>query len=265
MKQNSFVQFVKSNLSAIVTFVAGVVFLVYRLAFPDIVSESIADVLLLIALPMFILIFTITFKLDEQKKEIQKNKEENKKELEEIKNEIFETIGYRFRLFQNKEICDTYYENMLTNSKIVKDLTWAEVNSQNYQISKDYLDHIKNKQEYQELFIFSVNAKYRIDRLMKLKEVYNFIKSNPNVHVNYSCSYYDELKFERLQYTIFDEKEVLFTSSYAQRCSIEETALVSIFNKYFDQAWKDAKVLIENGLIVDEKSVENLLSKLTNL
>lgn len=262
MKLEYLLSFLKRNLSALITLVAGVLFLVIRVSFPSYVSGNVADVLLMITLPMFVIIFSIVYKLDEQKIELHKVSNELNSEIERAKLEIFETIGYRFKLFQSKEICDTYYENKLTASKIIKDLTWAEVNSQSYQISKEYINHIRDKQEYQEIFIFCVNNKYRYDRLIKLKTVYDFIKDNPTSHINYSCCYYEELTFERLQYTIFDEKEVLFTSSYAQRCTIEETALVSIFNKYFDQAWKEAIPLIENGAIRDEVRILELIKQL---
>jgi hypothetical protein len=254
--------FIKKNLSAIITLVAGVGFLLVRLAFPDYVSGNVADVLLLITLPMFVIIFSIIYKLDDQNIELDNYKREIKSKIEESKLEIFETLGYRFRLFQSKQLCDIYYENKISSSKIIKDLTWAEVNSQNFNISKDYINHIRDKQDYQEIFIFAVNGRYRNDRLIKLKLVYEFIKKYPDVHLNYSCSYYPEVSFERLQYTIFDEKEVLFTSSYAQRCSLEEAALVSIFNKYFDQAWKEARPLIENGVISDEETIIKLIQYL---
>jgi hypothetical protein len=263
MKSYPIISFITRNFSAFITFVAGVTFLIIRLAYPDFVSGNVADVLLLITLPMFILIFTVVYKLDEQRNLLRKYNEKVENRIKNVKRDLLETLSFRFRLFESKETCDSYYESMLKNSKIVKDLTWAEVNSQNFQISQDYMGHIQKKQEYNEIFIFSIDGKFRQDRLMKLNAVFEYIQRNPQNHINYSCAYYPESKFERLQYTIFDEKEVLFTSSYAQRCLIAETTVISILNKYFEQSWKDAHVLIENGVIIDEKAIRALLKEIT--
>ena len=245
--------FVQTNLAVLITTTVAFVFLLIRLAFPDYVRSDTADVLLLLFVPLLVLIFMIHYKLKEQKKDI-----------ENLKSDFFETIGFKVISFESKEKCDNYYKNNLRSSKIIKDLTWAEVLPTEYTENPDnyYIDLIKGKQEYQEIFIFSINGAFRQDRLLKLKTIYEHIKDSSKEHLNYSCSYYDETTFERLQYTIFDEKEVLFTSSYYSRCTIEGVALFNILSKYFDQAWEESKKLIEHGQIVDKEKIEELISKL---
>lgn len=249
-----YMSFIKRHLSAIITAVAALVFLLIRLAFPDFVKSNTADVLLLLFVPLLVLVFMITYKIEEQKKDI-----------ENLKSDFFETLGSKVKSFDTKEDCDSYYKNKITCSKIIKDFTWAEVLSKEYDTELIYTDLIKGKQEYQEIFIFSINGFYRQDRLLKLKSIYEHIKDGKE-HLNYSCSFYEETKFERLQYTILDEKEILFTSSYYPRCIIEGDILFNILSKYFDQAWKDSKenLLIDCGRIVNEneEKIKQLISEI---
>lgn len=251
MSVEKYTNFLKRNIGALITLLAGVAFLIIRLAFPKQVSGNPADVLLMVVLPLLVICYIILFKIEEQKDQLEKAKEE-----------ILKAVGYKFILFETKKDCDDYYQDKLMKSSIIHDLTWAETfsNNHNHKNNLSLLEIIKSKNEVNEIFIFSVNKVYRQDRLLKLKTIYEFLKSNGEM--NYSCSYYEETKFERLQFTIFDEKEVLFTSSYAQRFSIQEIVLTSLLMKYFEQACRDGVRLIDGGRIVNEAKILELLENL---
>jgi hypothetical protein len=164
--------------------------------------------------------------------------------------------GIEIKFFDNIEQADLYIaERILNASRSVSDLNWQDFFENNptprsaveRQVADEVLDKSitafcsKNHSGvYQEIFTFS--NRRNINKML--------------AHIthgdNYSCSYYDKSKhpkFPKLQFVIIDDEEVVFVSSaYSPNfCTIRDKRVVSIFDNYFDQAWKLSQVIKDNA------------------
>jgi hypothetical protein len=167
--------------------------------------------------------------------------------------------------FKSKKEWSDYFKERLLDVDFVEDFTWAKISHKSSKNNSDYeyVNRIKevasNSTEYYELFIFSHKGNYRQDRLDKLKQHYE--EAIKRQDYSYSCAFYEETEFPRLQFTLLGGEEVMFTSSHNTRCSIKDKLLASIFSQYFEEAWDGATVLIDSGKIVGNDKLQALLKE----
>lgn len=170
------------------------------------------------------------------------------------------------QIFNTAEQQQEYFLERISSASHVNDLTWATFGSR-IDSQHDSLEY-EQKQKisllgsrdltYDEIFVFFDGMRPRHDRLKKLQDHYK--EACSSAPSKYSCAYYDSMDFPRLQYTVIDHCEILFTSGQNMRCVVYEPRLAEIFARYFDQAWEQAIVLIENGVIVEGDIIEKLLA-----
>lgn len=269
-------KFINDNISILITSLSSLIFLTMFLCFPSYTKSHILELLLFLSFPLIILAFSITFKLQNQNNY-----------LDYFKKISSKTGFNRITLFNNDGECKNYRKSRLKTAKTVRDLTWAEkISSSEENIIKDndfsdtaikdsdspeerkkkltakykgYIESLKGPDEYQEIFIFKINGSIRIDRANKFEAIYYIAKDTPGLLNKYSCKYFSDTPLERLQFTIFDDKEILFTSSIYKKCLIKGETICDIMMKYFERAWNDtadnAIPLIENGQIVANDEV----------
>lgn len=174
----------------------------------------------------------------------------------------------RYIEFENKSDQSEYFKKKLRLVDYIEDFTWAKVTHRNTRNNSkpNYLPVIQEAAEkateYYEIFIFSHAKRYRQDRLLKLKKHYERCLEGGTY--NYSCAHYEESNFPRLQFSILNGTEVMFTSAHNTRCALSNPKLAKVFSHYFEDAWDGAEKLIEKGRIVDKVRIEELLKYLEN-
>lgn len=199
----------------------------------------------------------ISEKIDEHLRKIGKNLEVNKDTI------LKGLEGVEFVKFSDPNEQIEYIINRLQNAKnSVSDFTWAPKVSSSFnaplrqKLEKKYVTAIKSaskKISYREIFIFSHKS-----RIKKLKEHYLKAKTSEELS-GYSCAFYDDTNFPRLQFLLIDNNEVIFTSGQYLKCAIKNNNIVEIFSKYYSSAWEHAHKLIENGKIVDTEKIEEII------
>ncbi len=196
-------------------------------------------------------------KIDEYLNKIDENLEVNKDQI------LKGLEGVEFVKFNDPNEQIEYIINRLHNAKIsVSDFTWAPKVSASFdspvrqKLEKKYVTAIKSaskKISYREIFIFSHKS-----RIEKLKEHYQKANSSDDIS-GYSCAFYEDTNFPRLQFMLIDDTEVIFTSGQYLKCAIKNTNIVEIFSKYYSTAWDHARKLIENGEIADVDKIEKII------
>lgn len=170
--------------------------------------------------------------------------------------------------FKNKSEQSEYFKKQLKSSDFIEDFTWAKVTHRTTRNNSEpnYLPVIQEAAEetteYYEIFIFSHAQRFRQDRLLKLKKHYE--RCLEGGCYNYSCAHYEESNFPRLQFTILNGSEIMFTSAHNTRCALSNQKLAKVFSLYFEDAWDDAEKLIEKGRIVNKAKIEDLLKNIDN-
>lgn len=175
--------------------------------------------------------------------------------------------GRGIQVFNSADQQQEYFLERISRATQVHDLTWAtfgsRIDSQHDSLEYEQRHKIallsSRDLSYDEIFVFFDGMRSRPDRLKKLRDHYQ--EACSGARSKYSCSYYDSMTFPRLQYTVIDHSEILFTSGQNMRCVVYEPRLAEVFTRYFDQAWDQAKVLIENGRIIEEEIIVKLLEK----
>jgi len=172
------------------------------------------------------------------------------------------------KVFQSSQEQQEYFLSRIATASQVHDLTWATFGSR----SDSQSDTVESEQKrkislltqrdiiYDEIFVFNDGVRSRHDRLKKLRDHYQEAVNGKSS--NYSCAFYEAMDFPRLQYTVIDQCEILFTSGQNIRCAVYDLRLAEVFIKYFGQAWDKATVLIENGSVVSQRNIKELLAKL---
>lgn len=187
-------------------------------------------------------------------------------ELSKNKSQIIKGLdGVEIVKFKNPNEQIQYIINRLQNAEnSVSDFTWAPKVSSSFdaparkRLESKYVTAIKNASKqisYREIFIFS-----HASRIMKLKEHYEKINTK-NESSGYSCAYYEDTNFPRLQFLLIDENEVIFTSGQYLKCAVKNSNIVEIFTKYYSSAWENANKLIENGVIINPEEIERIIKK----
>lgn len=172
--------------------------------------------------------------------------------------------------FESHDEQSEFYVQRLQTASTIYDLTWAKARSrldadhdELLERRIDYVDDIADfsgRKKYIEIFIFDDGFNPRPDRLRKLQYHYNRCKNGTGG--NYSCGYFDKIRFPRLQYTIIDNNEILFTAGNSDRILVAQRNLANVFRTYYESAWDDCHKLIEDGQIKDSGTIEALLSLL---
>lgn len=212
-----------------------------------------------------------SFAEEEKQRDRQEEKRQNKifDILERLTQALVET-------FNGHEFSRKYYEFRITNAKDkVEDLTWAVFDREGKldKTTNDYISKIQSVAEsgtnYDEIFIFHKSGKNRIDRLKKLEFHYNNAKKNrKRKNSKYSCSYFDvqnlNFDFPRIQFTIIDNEEIIFTSGTYdnEKFKVRNKQLTKVFSNYYKEAWELSDKLIVNGEIVNENKILELLEPL---
>lgn len=191
---------------------------------------------------------------------------------EQKDNKLFERLenilGIMIEKFKDKSEMDSYYVNSIEKAKRVEDLTWATFDHEGKggAVPADYVKRIRNAAEsgtdFDEIFIFNNQDEYRQDRLSKLN--YHYLNAKKSKGKNqYSCYYFNvtNINFPRIQFTLIDESELVFTSGRNTRFRIKSEELINVFSTYFSEARNKAIKLIVNGQIVNEKDILNLLKE----
>ena len=196
-------------------------------------------------------------KIDEYLLQTSENIESNKDKI------IKGLEGVEFIKFSDPNEQIEYIINRLQNAKIsVSDFAWATKVSTSFdapvrqKLENKYIAAIKaasKKISYREIFIFSHKS-----RIAKLKEHYLKSKSSDDIS-GYSCAFYENTNFPRLQFMLIDDNEVIFTSGQYLKCAIKNSNIVEIFAKYYTTAWENANKLIENGKVVNLQKIEDII------
>lgn len=188
------------------------------------------------------------------------------RELSNNKNQIIKGLdGVEIVKFNSPKEQISYIINRLQDAEhSVSDLTWGQKVSSaldspgRKRLESTYVTAIKNAAKrisYREIFIFS-----HISRIEKLENHYTKINTK-NESSGYSCAYYEETNFPRLQFLLIDDNEVIFTSGQYLKCAVKSSNVVDIFTKYYSIAWDNANKLIENGVIVNLEEIEKIIEK----
>ncbi len=228
--------------------------------------------------------------LDKKRNEIEIERDKKHEEREHIRDineqarqkKTFDIL-YRLtnaivEIFPNSEYHNRYYEfKISTANHKVDDLTWATFDKEGKLDAPrpKYLEKIQMAADggvnYDEIFIFqNKDSKLHYDRLKKLKYHYNKAKKHMRTTSRYSCSYFaiDELGFDfpRIQFTLIDNDEILFTSSANnnEKFRIKNSQLTKVFKNYYEQAWSLSEKLIVNGEIENEDKILELIKPLEN-
>lgn len=161
-----------------------------------------------------------------------------------------------------------FFTSRLDKAFSIQDLTWAKSRTKMESVHEEiedtrisYVEDIARfsaDRPYIELFIFDDNYGVRQDRLEKLR--YHYQRCKDGKGGRYSCGYFKNADFPRLQYTLIDVNEILFTSGSVERMVVNQPELASIFKKYFEHAWEDAHKLIEDGDLSDEDRILQILA-----
>lgn len=169
--------------------------------------------------------------------------------------------------FETQDEQMAFFKGRLAEASTVYDLTWAKartvVQAEQDEISEkreNYLDSISDfssVKPYKEIFIFSDGYRDRSDRLRKLH--FHYQRAKKGTAGKYSCGFFPEMQFPRLQYTLIDGNDILFTSGTNERIHVNQKQLASVFSNYFDAAWEEAHKLIVDGEVVDEDKINVLL------
>lgn len=235
------VPFVKGNISNIILAVSSIILTIVA------VSKSIAEENH----------GKLSSKIDEYLLKIGENLESNKDQI------LKGLEGVEFVKFDDPNEQIEYIINRLQSANIsVSDFTWAPKVSASFNapvrqvLEKKYVAAIKaasKKISYREIFIFSHKS-----RIEKLKEHYLKSKSSGDLS-GYSCAFYENTNFPRLQFILIDNNEVIFTSGHYLKCAIKNNNIVEIFAKYYSNAWEHADKLIENGKVVNVAKIEEII------
>ena len=214
---------------------------------------------IIISLLCLLIIQFITIKIS-----FSNNKNELINTKEDILSSFKHSFGGSFRTFDNSDDLNSYYSTKLKKTKQIEDFTWAPFshpgNSNKIHKTLESIFAYKSQVDYCEIFVFNEGNTFRQDRLKKLE--FHYLKAKKGKNSKYSCAYFEGIEFPRIQFTIIDEKEILFSSAESNRCSIENKTLANIFSKYWEDSWQKATKLIENGIIIDEKKIKELISKI---
>jgi len=142
--------------------------------------------------------------------------------------------------------------------KQIDDLTWSQALGLardlniTESLEKQYQDQITNaatKIPYREIFIFQTH-----DRVEKLKK--RLDEQSPG----YSCAYYDKTEIPLLQFMIIDGSEVILISDHAKKhLAIKQPHIVHMFSEYYEQIWKNAKV-IKYGKNINKTELNKILT-----
>lgn len=169
--------------------------------------------------------------------------------------------------FDSTEQLYGVFEGFLKSGSVVYDLTWAKANSEvqsdHDELSERRFDFLEPTAEfsdshpYKEIFIFTDGHKVRKDRLAKLR--FHYERAKRGEGKCYSCGYFKDTLFPRLQYTLIDMNEILFTSGSNERIRVTQENLALVFRNYFDAAWNDCIKLIINGKVENESEIKLLL------
>jgi len=157
------------------------------------------------------------------------------------------------KTFNDSAELESYISRRISCAKIeILDLTWKknwsgeEILPKRKIATRKYDDSIKKISKnvsYKEIFVFD-----QFGRKDKLKR--RLLENNPG----YSCSYYLPSDIPRIQFIIIDKKEILFVSSfYELKATFFDDKLITIFRKFFYEAWSDAiKIKEANNIRVGE-------------
>jgi hypothetical protein len=179
-------------------------------------------------------------------------------------------------IFPNSEYHKKYYEfRISTASEKIDDLTWASFDKEGKLDAPQpkYLEKIQTVADgginYDEIFVFENDiSNPHYERLQKLKYHYEKAKKSSRKQSRYSCAYFDISKlgrdFPRVQFTLIDNDEILFTSSANgnEKFKVQNKQLTKVFKNYYDQAWRLSDKLIQNGIVVNEKLILELIKPL---
>lgn len=172
--------------------------------------------------------------------------------------------------FSSHEEQANFFAQRLETASSIQDLTWAKARSK-VETVHDAVDErriryvediarFSKEKPYMELFIFNDEHGFRKDRQEKLR--YHYERCQRGEGGLYSCGYFVKADFPRLQYTLIDVDEILFTSGTMERLIVNQPELSSVFRKYFEYAWDDSTTLIDNGEIVDDGKIIQILEDL---